>query len=216
MLSKAAVKLIVLHIGFVGSAAGVLRLPATESPAPWPVRLVISDRFGLPGSFLATIRGDVQSILRAVDIEVTWSSGEPADENNRSRDQRVSGSFLVVLAGKSPSDWGVTDEAMGAVASAVHLLPYVIVFPERVLQVMEPHRQADRPPKYNRTMARAFAKVVVHELVHAIAPEHSHSVRGLMRSTLDRAFLLDPELQIDAGCRAAIVGALQALADPVP
>ncbi len=100
---------------------------------------------------------------------------------------------------------------MGIVVSEPRPRRHVIIFPERVLRVLDADRHAGRPLAARRSqqIARAFARVVVHELVHAIAPEHSHAKQGLMRGTLNRQLLLSRELPVNPACHAAIVGALQ-------
>ena len=45
---------------------------------------------------------------------------------------------------------------------------------------------------------------LVHELVHAIVPEHSHSQDGLLRGTLDRRLLLAQDLPLGVECVAAV------------
>ncbi len=90
--------------------------------------------------------------------------------------------------------------------------PRVIVFPGRVFRVIDAYRDLGGPRavRYNRATARALARVVVHELGHAIAPEQPHAEEGVMRGTLSRRFLEARELRIDAASRAAIIRALRA------
>jgi len=64
-----------------------------------------------------------------------------------------------------------------------------------------------------KQMARAVARVVVHEAVHAIVPDEPHSGQGLMRHALDRAFLLGRRPAIDARCAGAFLLQLDLMAD---
>ena len=179
------------------------------------MHVVVSDRFGFSPDFLAAIGDDALAILRAASIDATWSPEEQvhAEAGDHQWQVNGAGSFLVLFSGKAPSAWGVKRRAMGIVVAEPHPRRHVIVFPLRVLRVLNVNQQAGRPPaaRYNRPTARAFARVVVHELVHAIVPGHSHSERGLMRGTLNRQVLLRQELPIDPGYHVAIATALQSL-----
>ncbi len=216
MLWNAAVILVALQMTWAVSSADPARPPVAPIHDPLRVQLVVSDRFGFADEFLASVGHDVAAILRTVDIDATWSTEEQVEAEAMHLRQEVGAadSFLVVFTGKPPSAWGVKRRAMGIVVPAAHhLRRRVIVFPGRVLRVLDADRPPGMPPAdtYNLEIARAFARVVVHELVHALAPEHSHAEQGLMRGTLNRRFLLGHELPIDAACRVAISSALQLL-----
>jgi len=182
---------------------------------PPPVELVASDRFGFRDEFLASVGSEVLAILRTVGIDATWLTEQQREAEAMSpRRQVVADSFLVVFTGKPPLVWGVKRRAMGTVVPAAHHpRRRVIVFPARVLRVPDADRPAGRPPAdtYHLETARALARVVVHELIHALAPQHSHAEHGLMRGTLNRRLLLGDELPIDAACRVAISSALHLL-----
>ncbi len=215
MLWNAAVILVALQMTWAASSADPTRPPVETIHDPLQVQLVASDRFGFRDEFLASVGGDVLAILRTIDIDATWSTEEQveAEAMHPRREVGSADSFPVVFTEKPPSAWGVKRRAMGIVVPAAHPRRRVIVFPNRVLRVLDVDRPAELPPAatYNPATARAFARVVVHELVHALAPEHSHAEQGLMRGTLNRRFLLGHELPIDAACRVAISSALQLL-----
>ncbi len=216
MLWNAAVILVALQMTWAASSADPARPPVAPIQNPLHVQLVASDRFGFRDEFLASMGRDVLAILRTVDIDATWSTEEQieAAAERPWREVDAADSFLVVFTGKPPSAWGMKRRAMGTVVPATHHpRRRIIVFPGRVLQVLDADRPPGRPPAdtYHLETARAFARVVVHELVHALAPEHSHAEQGLMRGTLNRRFLLGHELPIDAACRVAISSALRLL-----
>jgi hypothetical protein len=60
----------------------------------------------------------------------------------------------------------------------------------------------------------ALARVVAHEVVHAIAPDAPHSHGGLMNHSLNRAFLLGPRSPLTGPCARAFLDQLQALPAP--
>jgi hypothetical protein len=54
-------------------------------------------------------------------------------------------------------------------------------------------------------VSRALARVVAHEAVHAIAPDEPHTRAGLMRHSLDRAFLLGRRAALEPACASAFL-----------
>ena len=69
-------------------------------------------------------------------------------------------------------------------------------------------------PPSRREFGVALARVVVHELVHAVTPERPHSGEGLMAARMGRSLLLRADLAIDAGTAEAFRRALSGRARP--
>jgi hypothetical protein len=69
-------------------------------------------------------------------------------------------------------------------------------------------------PRQEREVALALARVVAHEVVHAIAPDEPHSQGGLLNHSLNRAFLLGPRSRLTGPCARAFLDQLQALPAP--
>jgi hypothetical protein len=69
-------------------------------------------------------------------------------------------------------------------------------------------------PRERHEVALALARVVAHEVVHAVAPEEPHTSSGLMHHSMDRTFLLGAHAPVDPDCRSAFLRRLGALADP--
>jgi hypothetical protein len=61
-----------------------------------------------------------------------------------------------------------------------------------------------------RPLSRAMSRVIVHELVHAVAPQHPHSSAGLMSLRVSRATLLGQGVQLDPPAREALLTGLLA------
>jgi hypothetical protein len=68
--------------------------------------------------------------------------------------------------------------------------------------------------RQEREVALALARVVAHEVVHAIAPDEPHSRGGLMNHSLNRAFLLGPRSPLTGPCARAFLDQLQARPAP--
>jgi len=182
---------------------------------PKPLHLVVSDRYGFDAAFTDLVGGEVLGILGGMGVGATWSLEElPVGDGDAPRPAGAGAeSFFVLLSGASPAAWGVKDRAMGTVVPNENRRRRLLVFPTRVLRVLGLDRRSGRPPLafHNLETARALARVVVHELIHALSPDHSHAAGGLMRGTLNRKFLLRPDLPIDSECRAALQSALPLL-----
>jgi hypothetical protein len=62
-----------------------------------------------------------------------------------------------------------------------------------------------------RWLALPLARVVAHELIHALAPDQDHEERGLMKETFGRADLLEPLTRVDAPHLALLLDGLAPL-----
>ena len=82
-------------------------------------------------------------------------------------------------------------------------------------------RKSAISPRERDELGLALARVVAHEVVHAIVPDEPHAASGLMHHSMDRRFLLGVRAPIDEGCarglptdplRAALSGRRAAVA----
>ena len=193
----------------------LLHTPVDDRPT---LNLTVSDRFGFEQEFLAKIEIEVSVVFEELDVDVHWtaSRGTPLGETgDNGAPGRPGGParFRVLLAQGPPAMWNVKDRAMGVVVPSAPARRTVIVFPTRVLTVLGVERPPGAPGLGFRTTlgARAFARVIVHELVHALAPEHSHAEDGLMLGTLNRDLLQRRELRLDRECEEALLSGLRRL-----
>lgn len=117
------------------------------------------------------------------------------------------GEIQVILSPSLPEIWGFDETVMGAVLSAGRELPgaLIVIFPARVAQVVGAQKTLKFPRRARRDprVARALARVIAHEVIHAVAPDHLHGENGLMRDRQSRASLLEPGSEVDSACLAA-------------
>ena len=66
------------------------------------------------------------------------------------------------------------------------------------------------------TSAWPSARVVAHEVIHAIAPDEPHARNGLMRHAMNRTFLLSDKAPLDGRCARAFLAGLAARKPRVP
>lgn len=156
--------------------------------------------FGI-GLGLATIRQDVSRFFADLGVAVEW------DVVGRSNTIDLT----ILLRGEPPPSWGGRRDVMGAVLGKAIPRQNVLVILSNVQRTMgfEPGPASGFTPLQNVEVARALARVLAHEIVHAVAPAHPHASEGLMHRSQTRASLLkQPDL--DPGCREAVVAALLA------
>jgi hypothetical protein len=72
-----------------------------------------------------------------------------------------------------------------------------------------------RPRRANE-LGQAVGRVVVHEVIHALAPSHPHAAGGLMAPSLDRSGLLGPRLRPERECTRAVLAGIAVLAEAAP
>jgi len=118
----------------------------------------------------------------------------------------------VVMVRSEPSEWRLPSNAMGAVLSRDGPQTEVYVFFHAVARALGHGSDAlkKRWPtaRERRDLSRALARVIVHEVIHAVLPSRDHAPAGLTREVLDRDSLLDPGVEIEPVVAEAFRSAL--------
>ncbi|MGH9320177.1 MAG: hypothetical protein ACRD21_26655 [Vicinamibacteria bacterium] len=65
------------------------------------------------------------------------------------------------------------------------------------------------PPEKRKLLAKALARIAVHELVHRIAPARPHARAGLMKDRLGGSLLTREHLRLDEESTAGLLSALR-------
>jgi hypothetical protein len=114
---------------------------------------------------------------------------------------RGAGNIQVVLVKTEPSAWGLPPEALGAVMSRSRPQTKIYVFFSTVARMLgyRPEALRRRWPsaREERDLSRAFARVIFHELVHAVLPSRPHAEGGLTGRKVDRAALVASRIEVD-------------------
>lgn len=185
---------------WLGVSAALAANPVDTIVASW------SDAHGLV-RYQEEVRAEVETILEKAGVRVYWSDavGEPAP-----------GAALPVSIVVSPSapegeGWHLSPSTMGVYLATAESSA-VFVFYHRVASVLEGPSARDgmMPPAERKRLAKALARIVVHELVHRVAPDLPHADSGIMRRDLGRSLLLRSRLELDDGTRAALLVRLRA------
>jgi hypothetical protein len=158
------------------------------------LELVWLDSHGLFPDF-DRVRSEADPIFRDLGVAIRWEVG--TDPRPSTPDEPR---IQVVLMPSEPSGWGISANAMGVV-----LLPdreqqdSVYLFYRPILRNVGLGRKAGGMlnPRERRDTARAIARVLVHEVVHAVAPNLSHADKGVMHDALLIGALSNHEIEID-------------------
>ncbi len=171
------------------------------------IDLNLEDRLGLSAKLTELMERAVEEAFSATGVEVTWLD-LPANTPN---DKRPGPEIRVILTRASPTDWGVKATAMGVVVPTAAPRRKVVVFPLRVARVagLEPDRENGAQLGRDPRLARALGLVIVHEVVHAMAPSHPHAAHGIMRGRHNSVSLTTLRARLDAACTVALVAAVR-------
>ncbi len=197
--------------GFVVWAALILNGRPSEATTPKP-RLVLTwiDPNGLV-PFGSAVRSDVENLFEDIDCDVRWG------QEGRSDLQSGEVGLRVILMPSKPAGWSLSPHGMGVVfANEVTSSRTVYIFSPTIARGLGygPQRvsRPNLPPRERRLLARAFSRVIAHEVFHAIAPSLPHATDGLTSPALDRNFLARPKTSINANSAAVFCQELAKLA----
>ena len=147
---------------------------------------------------------EVERLLAAARVRLAWLDPNPIDETEHA--ERRSPAFRAVLLGEEASRLNLHPGIMGATPERGVMEPVVYVFYPAVVRTLGLEK---RPEIVNSKpgaalCARAVARVLAHELVHAAAPELSHGGRGIWKARLTRHSLTKRGLVLDEASAVAL------------
>lgn len=115
-------------------------------------------------------------------------------------------SVRVIAVSRVPSAWQLGPDVLAmAPDPSVNQKSVYVILPRVQRELRHTSRSVlDSDLLQQRTeMNRALPRLIAHELVHAVAPDHPHAKTGLMRARQPRPFLLRQKMRMDPGCVAA-------------
>jgi hypothetical protein len=161
-----------------------------------------SDAHGLVSNPLAVL-AEVDTILGKAGIPIGW--------NDTGKEGSIRVRVVITPSEPSGDGWHLSPSAMGVYLSEAEAST-VFVFYHRVARVLgiASGREGLISPSDRKRLAKALGRVVVHELVHRIAPELTHARTGLMSEDLGSSFLTRRAVSLDEVSASAILSALRA------
>lgn len=172
------------------------------------LELTLFDHVGLTPTTTEQIRREVEEIFVSLGTDIGW-----LDPGLDRPVAAVSTRIQVILIPSAPRAWvlekgtmGVVHRREGGPAENVYIFPAAVM---NTLGLFPEAREPNRLLVQNRRFARALGRVIGHEIIHAIAPDHTHAAKGLMREQLNRFWLAGSELTVDALCARAFLAHLK-------
>ena len=173
--------------------------PASPANPPADVHLVWVDVAGVARAAFPEARREILSMLGRAGLRAGIREGDVRGVSGPSE------LTVVVLPGPPPAA-RLHDTVMGATQRTTEGVRAMWVYASAVGATLglDPRSGGFWSLPERRQFGTALGRVVVHELVHALAPQHPHEAEGLMAERLGRAQLLRPRLAIGVRTAAAL------------
>jgi hypothetical protein len=154
------------------------------------LRLVWVDPTSAAPFAYAGMSGEVRSILGAAGVDVVW--------DKRAAGPLATGEMAVILLNAESARVGLRPHVMGCVGkgdgrSALWVNLSTVA---RALG-LDARSHVAWSGRERLQVATALGRVVAHEVVHAVAPQLSHTTGGLLSTTLNRSHLVHQRLLLD-------------------
>lgn len=156
---------------------------------------------------LSPVKREVEAVFALVEVPVRWETC-PAQEPSPHPDAVP---LRIVLLGSQSAGpgWNLTD-ALGAVVSDGGAVDSIYIFVPQLKSLFGLKAGQLPRPRTLQHLSRALARVISHEIVHAVIPGGKHASSGLMRAHLSRSILIRRRTRMDAQSAAAFVNGLAA------
>lgn len=198
---------LVLGMSFAATEGARGETPqALEEPAGPRLMLDLAffDSVDLSDRMKELIFREVEESFRPLAVEIGWVDRlrEP-ERSSRTHEVRV------LVLNQSPTDWGFEADVMGTIMgsdrAAVYVFyPVVVGNLRRYRRFLRPDQGPTTVGRDSDYVARALARVIVHELIHGLTPGLGHSRRGIMQRGLDTYDLGERPVRLDPAFRAAL------------
>jgi hypothetical protein len=199
----------------IGAARAESAWPPLSSSPPardYELELLWNDHYGLlqkklPAWGREALRKHIEEVFREVGVTVLWLNEPLATE-------RVLSPLgvRIVLMPCSGEGWRLPRNAMGAVTDKGLMSRTLYIFFPTVLRAAGDKTGMGtmlRDPRDVRLLALALARVVTHEVVHAIDPEIPHvEADGIMRAHLTSEKLRGDTLTFTSRTAKGLVAAI--------
>jgi hypothetical protein len=200
-------------LGALGPGSSVASAQGHRHPQPRPVlHLTWNDAYQLLPFGHEAVAKKVTDIFETEGVDVRWQTvtHEPTPSPGLV-------GIRVVLMPRDSSGWGLPRHTMGVVIGKKVPRETVFIFFPNVARTLgyDPRTPRARSPRERARLTRALARVVAHEVVHAIQPDREHDAVGLLSLHLDRRSLLQPRLRLAKETAEALRSSLTRMPVPV-
>lgn len=185
------------------AVASIDSVGAGDSPhdSAATLRLAYFDGSGMSPEVRRAMQEEVERVFGEVGLHV-----ESLGPEDMAEALAMPGTFVlqVMVMAQTPKGWNLPPHALGVYFNGK-------TYPPQAVYAFQPsiHKELGldaRGEDYLRPeeVGRAFGRVVAHEVVHALAPEHKHSGWGILGHAQDERSLLQPQLSIHESAGAAL------------
>jgi len=180
------------------AGAAVVDSPRDSDAA---LRLAYFDGSGMSPEIRQAMQEEVERVLGEVGVRV-----ESLGPENMAEALAVPGTFVlqVIVMAKAPWGWDLPPHALGVYFNGKTYPPQAVyAFQPSIYKELGLETRGEdylRPEE----VGRAFGRVVAHEVVHALAPDHKHSGWGILGHAQDERSLLQPQLSIHESAGEAL------------
>jgi hypothetical protein len=169
---------------------GTPALPALAAAAP-VVRLTWVDAEGVARSVHRGATAETTAMLKPAGIRVAW-------ENSDGRARELAADEVqVVLAAAAPPSMARTTMGAARPRPVGPRSVWVFVSAVRAALGLDGDVRSLLPPADNGRLAQAVGRVILHEVVHILAPWRPHAATGLMCGRLATPTLRQPRLRLE-------------------
>jgi hypothetical protein len=145
-----------------------------------------------PTAGLAGLAREVEALFRQNGLSVTFHAASDNENLLLIPEPRVN---AIVMPGDHR--FGLPPYTMAAAHGERGEKYGIFVFYDGVRRTLG-HHDGRSSPRHLAELSRALARVVAHEVIHALAPERGHADAGLMSGRLTREELLADAIDLDA------------------
>lgn len=222
VLRKAHVAACCAAILALAKAADAFNLPPSfapfatavpSSPAPPHLTLIWFDVHHQLPAGIDGMADEVRSIFSEMGVEVASRLGGPGETFGGKPELEIP----VILLVQDPSPVRGNCQILGLVMRDQAPVRSVWTFMANIKRAigLDPNAADQRLSAFQVSLlARAVGRVVAHEVVHTVAPDHPHDGRGLMRHTLSRDMLVRGRGALGKEWARTVLAGLAALPEP--
>lgn len=173
---------------------------ASSSGSAPQLRLLWYDPEGLLPHGFDAVASNFERLFREVGTKINLERATGIEHESDRHAVRV------VAVSRVPSAWALGLDVLAVAPNpSVNQKSVYVILPRVRRELRHTARtNSSTDLLLRRTeMTRALSRLIAHELVHAVAPDHPHATVGLMRARQPRSFLLKQRMRLDPGCVAA-------------
>jgi hypothetical protein len=179
---------------------------AALPPEPTPTLTLVwhDSAHVFPAVGLDHLGDEMEALFRENGLSVSFHAASENEDLRTIPEPRVN----AIVLPEEDRRFGLPPNTMAAAYGARGEKYSIFVFYPGVRRTLG-HSESQLSPRHVAELSRALARIVAHEVVHALAPERGHADSGLMSGSLTREALLADAIDLDGPSLARASDALK-------